>query len=282
MSEPVARLSRRRVMGMAATGAMAGGAALMLGTAGSAEAVALESHSEVWDQRTFYEGSGRPTSFRYNPGFYQQCETWLAFYYSHTPNNWLTPFDVWCDGVYVDKAGMHGQGRAFDLTRIYAIVSGTRVKTFDAHYDEWHKLSEGPTKALVRKRYWATVASLNYHFTYVIHYLWDSVHETHVHFDNQVSGSGLGVFSTSHRVQVLSTQAVLRYVFGYSTGIDGSFGPQTDSHSRDVLAKLGRSGGLTTSAANWRAFNEAGTLWGTGRRTGPITPIAINDVKGGK
>lgn len=279
MSEPVARWSRRRAMGLAATGAMAGGAALVLGPAGTASAVTLESHSELWDQRTYYESTGRAMSFPYDPQFYRQCETWLTFFYSHTPNAWLLPFEVWCDGVYVDKPGMHGQGRAFDLTRIYVNWSGDRLKSVDADFDTWKKWQEGPVKAQVRKHYWGTVASLNYHFTYVIHYFKDEVHETHVHFDNQVSGGGLGTFSTSHTTQVQSTQAILRYVFGYSTGIDGSFGPQTDSHSRDVLAKLGRSGGLTTSAANWRAFNEAGTLWGTGRRTGPITPLSINDLK---
>lgn len=278
MTEP---LSRRRAMRLAATGAVASGAALILGPATSAEAVTLESHSEVWDQRTYYEGTGRATSFQYNPQFYAQCETWLSFFYSHTPGAWWRPIELWCDGVYVNKDGMHGEGRAFDLTRIYVNWSGDRLQVCNARYDQWKEWSEGPLKAQTRKYYWGTVASLNYHFTYVIHYLKDEVHETHIHFDNQVSGSGLGTFSTSRTTQVLSTQAILRYVFGYSTGIDGSFGPQTDSHSRDVLTKLGRSGGLTTSAANWRAFNEAGTLWGTGRRTGPITPLSINDRKGG-
>jgi hypothetical protein len=121
----------------------------------------------------------------------------------------------------------------------------------------------------VRKRYWAAVASLSYHCSYVIHYLYNSVHWNHVHVDNQASVNTNSSFNTGASTQVYTVQACLIYIWGYPlsdlgpSGIDGDWGSYTDNLSRRALARMGLSGGLTTQS-NWLAFCKASLRFGVG------------------
>jgi len=261
-------LSRRKALGLAAMG-VAGtalgstGGALLGGGAASAHGTII-SRSEIWDQRTFYEGSGSASSFGYNPTFYDRLESWLSYWYANTPTSWLRPLQVWSLGAHTDHrvSEAHNAGRGFDLTRLYATVNGNRTFVVDARHNIWGGTSSA---AMWRRRYWATSASLNHHFKYVLHYAYNSAHDNHFHIDNLVSGSGNSNFSTGSESQVKHVQASCTHVWGYSTAIDGVWGSQTDTNSRRVLSRIGRSGGLTTSQANWLAFNTATLRKGTGR-----------------
>lgn len=230
----------------------------------------LVSHNEIWDQLTYYEPTGAASSFRYNPTFYSRCETWLYFWYVNTPLSWLTPLRIWTYGVYAYRndgcVSMHNYGRAFDLTRIYATVNGVNTKVFNGRYDQWRTWT-GSSLTTVRKRYWATAASLHYHFKYVLTYFYNSAHWNHIHFDNQVSGSGNSTFSTGSKSQVQHVQACCTYIWGYPTTIDGIWGPQTSGNSSKVLARIGRSGSLTSSQTNWLEFNKASLRFGSGRQS---------------
>ena len=64
-------------------------------------------------------------------------------------------------------------------------------------------------------------------------------------------------------------QAVCNYLFGLGTAIDGGLGPQTDSHSRNVLAQTGMGGGLLDSRAHWHKFCWAGMRQGHGLSVRP-------------
>ena len=226
-------------------------------------------HSEIWGAPTYYEPTGTAASFRYNATFYNRLETWLAFWYANTPVSWLTPLRVWSYGCYVNRndgcVSMHNYGRAFDISRIYATVNGSLSRVFYARYDLWRTLT-GSALTTTRKRYWATAASIHYHFKYVLTYAYNSAHWNHIHMDNQVSGGGNSTFSTGSRSQIVHVQAVCTYIWGYATTIDGIWGPQTDGNSRRVLSRIGRSGGLTTSQTNWLEFNRTSTRFGTGRQ----------------
>ncbi|HEY6738391.1 MAG TPA: hypothetical protein VI076_06030 [Actinopolymorphaceae bacterium] len=60
-------------------------------------------------------------------------------------------------------------------------------------------------------------------------------------------------------------QACCRYSWGKNTEIDGVWGPQTRTHSTQVLRRIGRgSGTIASSQANWLAFNRATTRKGYG------------------
>jgi len=278
-------LTRRQavsLLGMGAAGLVFGGAAPRAFAHGGTTV----SHNEIWGQPTYLPDTGAPWSTRWDEAFYLRYENWLGYHYANTPVNWLTPMRVWHGRVHDDGAGTssyHYYGRACDQFNLDMTVSGTLTKVFDTKYKSgssgWKYLT-GSALTTARNRYWGTVAGLNYHFAHVLHYWYTPVyfpngaidysHEYHVHVDNSQSGNGFSVFAPStsvRKVQVFTVQSCLNYIWGYPTSIDGYWGPQSTSHSNDVLAKLGRTGSLTSSQANWQAFLTAALRWGTGAQT---------------
>jgi hypothetical protein len=99
---------------------------------------------------------------------------------------------IWSDGVYVNKPGYHGSGRAVDLH--YFDTAGTS-RAFNADYGVWRNWT-GTALTDVRKRYWAIASSLHYDFTYVLTYLYNQEHWTHIHVDDGVSRSSGTRFDT--------------------------------------------------------------------------------------
>ncbi|QIX53910.1 extensin family protein [Rhodococcus sp. DMU1] len=226
----------------------------------------LDRHSEIGGAVTHSEREKAPRSWEYDPGFYSRLETWLEFWDANTPTSWSSPRQLWGYGAYVNKPGYHGSGRAVDISRIFVIKDGTLAERFNGRTDQWGGLTPGQRWEM-RRKYWATSASLHYHFSDVLTYHHDQAHENHIHVDNGRSGSGNSRFSTGRRNQVWHVQSCCRYVWGYDTGMDGIWGPETDTDSRAALERIGRSGALTTSQANWLAFNRATTRFGTRRQT---------------
>lgn len=223
-------------------------------------ALALVTQSEVNNEPTYYEVNGARTSFRYEPGFYSRMEAWHQRWRAWTPYHWTAPHRIYCYGVYVNKPGMHGEGRAFDLARLQITNrnTGGMFLGFNGRYDQWSGWG-GEALTTERIRYWGTLASLHYHFRHVISYLDDSVHHNHVHIDNAISGGGDSTFNTSSRTQTLFVQATCRYIWGYGTGIDGEFGPETRGHSSEVLRRLGSDGDIT-SQSRWLTFCRGSAL----------------------
>lgn len=236
----------------------------VLGSHGLAPAYA--SYSKVGEALLHDEESGRRQSFNIDTGFHSTCASWFEGWIANSPRSWVGPWELWTNGAFANRPGAHSEGRALDVGHIYAYVDGAKTAVFDARYDVWRWASDA-TRMAKRRRYWATVASLNYYFTHVMHYLTNVDHHRHVHVDNTISGDGWGVFSTGRRSQVLSAQAFLRYIWGYGTDIDGEWSPQTDDHSRDVLARANHGGTLTSSPSHWRIFNLLAARFGSGLQT---------------
>lgn len=260
-SQPGVNLSRRRMLGLTASGMAAGAAGLLLPASAAQAHGTLEQYSGIWGQRTVYEANGDLTSFWYRPSFHDRLNTWLEFWYLNTPSNYLKPMRVWSLGAHTDHrvTEAHNEGRGFDLTRIYATNSaGDLVRRFYGRYDVWKDWAAGDTKSLTRRHYWATSASLHRHFQHVLTYEYNSDHYNHIHIDNLVSGLGNSTFDTGSRAQVVHVQACCKWLWGKSTAIDGVWGDQTRTHSTEVLRRIGQaSGTIASSQANWLAFNRA-------------------------
>lgn len=264
------RFSRRSLLAAAGAGAF-GIAAGGFGLAAPANAATVKG-IEIGGYLTYYHNldtnarSTNPYTFQYDSVFYARLETWINFWYLNAPAHFWSPLELWLNGTYVDKPGMHGESRAMDISRIQYRHSTTNAMTtgFNGDYNRWRN---EPTAAMTktRKEYWGTIASLNYHFRHVLHY-YEADHQNHTHVDNQISGSANSNFATSSTTQCRYVQACLTYVWGIPTSIDGGWGPQTDGNSRTVLARIGRSGGLTTSQANWLEFNRTSTRFGLGKQ----------------
>jgi hypothetical protein len=276
--QPMSRrsmLRRSAIVVGGVTAAVGGGVAL----AGPASA-ALTSHNEMAGQKLHYDNgsvnnSRAATSFRFNEATYLHAEKALNYYDANSPSSWGKPMHLWLNGVYVDKPGMHGKGRAIDVAYIYMTKGGTLTQTFNADYLWWRNQSNMST---YRKRYWAYVASLNRYFNPVLHYWFtpdrfsgaaDRSHETHVHYDDGTSGVGkLATFkaSGSRNVQNYTVQSCLTYIWNIPVTIDGEFGPKSTAAARKALGRIGRSGSLTDSA-NYGAFLAESCKAGTGLYT---------------
>lgn len=281
------RLSRRQALALA--GAGAAGLVIGGGTQRAQAHGSLISRNEIWNQPTHYytgsiNNSRTPDYFQYASGFYNQLESWFQFYYSNTPGSWLNPSHLWLAGTHVDKSGScgglsgscHSYGRAIDFNYVYMTISGSLQQAANCDYLWWNAQSS-TTKTLHRKRYWAFVAGLNYHFNAVLHYWFtptyfssakDYSHQTHVHADNGVSGSGLSTFNgtTSRSVQTFTIQSCLTYIWALPVTIDGYYGNQTKTAAATALSRIGRSGYLT-DAGNWRAFLTESVRAGSGGYT---------------
>jgi hypothetical protein len=227
---------------------------------------ALVSRNNINGTALYYEVSRARTSFTFNDTFYSQLVTWRNNIHDEVPDSWGGfPSRVYSYGVYVNKPGMHGSGRAIDIASVYFTTSGgSLVKRFDCRYDQWRNSSN---VAAIRRRYWALSASLHHRFRHVLTYLYNSDHHNHIHVDNEVYGrKENALFNTGSTAQVQHVQACTRYVWGYSTAIDGIWGSQTRTHSTNVLRRYGVSSGtILSSNYNWRAFNHATLRKGSGR-----------------
>lgn len=208
----------------------------------------------------YYEPTSAAASFRFDSTMHSRLRVWQTFWDANTPYPVMTSLDSY--GAYVNRndgcVSMHNYGRAFDIASAW--TGSTRH--FTARYDIW-KAWTGTELTNVRVQYWAAAASLHMHFAHTLTYLYNTAHHNHFHVDNAVSGSGLSSLSKSG-TQTWSTQAMLNYVWGKGTGIDGVWGSQTTQHSDEVLARIGKGGSLTSSQSHWHAFLTATTRKGTG------------------
>lgn len=262
-------VSRRTVLGGMVAGAVLGSTGLGARAAlGHGEIV---SYPAIDGAPTFYEVNGAATSFGYRPAFHSRLESWLQFWDAHTPDSFGRQFEIWSYGAHTDHrpSEAHNNGRGFDLSRIYVRDSGGNlVEQFSARWDLWQG---SPDEAVLQRRYWATSASAHHHFRHVLTYPYDPAgHGNHIHMDNLLSGDGNSTFSTASQAQVFHVQGCTRDVWSLDTAVDGIYGPQTTDHSTRVLRAAGiATGDLTTSQANWLAFNLHTLRHGYGTQSYP-------------
>lgn len=229
--------------------------------------LATTRRSKIGETRLHYEPTGARTTFTFESTFYDQILAWRDNLSTHVPSSWNGPptrLDTY--GVYVDKPGMHGQGRAIDIARVTFTAADGTTRNMNCRYDQWRNWGNLDRW---RKRYWALSASLHLRFRHVLTYLYNAEHHNHIHVDNAVYGWKSGAqFNSGSSAQVQHVQACCRYLFGYSTTIDGIWGPQTLSHSTAVLRRYGVSSGtIQSSGARWRQFNFASMRQGSGRES---------------
>lgn len=262
MTDADSGVSRRRMLGLLATGVAVTSAGVLL-PAGAAQAVAVTQYPGVDGQATYYEPTGARAKFKYNPTFHSQLGTWLEFWYLNTPASYTKPFHVYSYGAYVDKGDdAHSLGRGFDLARIFVTDGGTLDRKFTGRYDIWSTWG-ATAKAEARRHYWATAASAHYYFRDVLTYLFNADHHNHIHIDNTVTGT-TSSYDTSSKAQTQHVQACLNYIWGKSTTINSSWNSQTQANSTAVLRRIGQSSGTLTTKANWLAFNKASLRKGYG------------------
>lgn len=121
-------------------------------------------------------------------------------------------------GAWVNKPGMHGKGRGFDVDGIFWADRTFVTKNYPED----------------RPFYLAVEAVLRKHFGTVLNYEYNVDHQDHLHIDD---GSETG-FVPGHRSRVLFLQMAISHVFERPIGIDGVTGPETNGAARKLLVDL--------------------------------------------
>ena len=258
-------LPRRALLGLAA----AGTGAVVVASAPAAEAHGrIVRRGEIAGRATYYEATGRRAGFGYQPDFYHELERWSQFWVDNVSRSWPAPRRIWTLGAHHDgrPSRAHNGGRGLDLTRIYAGTGSQTIRGFFGRYDLW-RYYEPVLRAAIRRRYWATSASLHYHFRHVLTYPYDVAHHSHIHVDDLVSRGSLPSFAPASTAQVQHLQASLTHVWGYPTAVDGQYGPWTEAASVRALRRIGHGGDLLSPALNWQRYNRATLRLGGLRQT---------------
>lgn len=128
-------------------------------------------------------------------------------------------------GIFVDKAGQHGHGRAFDLDAIF-----WKDKTLVTLNFVHQKLLYLGIESILRK-----------HFGIVLNHLYPN-HADHWHLDTSVAVD----YHEASQSETLYLQMVLKHIYGKSVIIDGISGPQTRGFTKEVFKRLNITEPITT------------------------------------
>jgi len=135
-------------------------------------------------------------------------------------------------GIFVDKPGHHGSGRAFDLDALF--WEDTVLVTMNFVHQ--------------KELYLGIESFLRKHFGIVLNYYYPN-HQDHWHVDTSVNVD----YNESSKSETLYLQMVLKYIYGKDVIVDGISGPQTRAFTREVFNRLNISTPITTKK-NYLAF----------------------------
>lgn len=146
-------------------------------------------------------------------------------------------------GAYVDKPGMHGEGRAFDLDAILWDYEKT-PKTSPIHQTGDFIVRDSP-------KYWNLMlgieACFRKKFGVVLTPFYNRAHADHFHIDDSAPVR----FLVDSRSNILFVQAVSRYIIGLDIAIDGVYGPETEKALRIMAKKYWSVDDIKVLHDNW-------------------------------
>jgi len=142
-------------------------------------------------------------------------------------------------GCYVEKAGMHGAGRAIDIDAIWWPQDSDEPPLITLYYPD-DKLRYLGTEAILRK-----------HLGLVLDFHYNRAHHDHFHCDDS---QPVGFFKTASRV--VFVQAACIYVFDKKIEHDSVWGPQTESAVRSITSQLDSPDDILT-LDGWLGFLDA-------------------------
>lgn len=183
----------------------------------------------------------RPQSFLVEPNFRDILVRTVQTVRARAPESFGGLVRITSAGAFVQKPGLHGQGRAFD----HDAWTFERVDIRPIGRDH-----AAPSRAR-RQRYWALVALMRSHSAFVLHGLYNKAHEDHAHQDN---GSSVP-FSAGSEATVKLAQAICNDIFGQTPrlAVDGVFGPRSRAAVRQAMIKVELAGDVF-DATQWRLF----------------------------
>ena len=128
-------------------------------------------------------------------------------------------------GIFVNKPGQHGHGKAFDLDAIF-----------------WDNESLVTLNFLHQKELYLGIESfLRKHFGIVLNYFYPN-HKDHWHVDTSVPID----YNETSKSETLYVQMVLKYIYGEEILVDGIWGRQTRGVVNEIFNKLQIETPITT------------------------------------
>ncbi|ELB2875803.1 MULTISPECIES: extensin family protein [Vibrio] len=188
-------------------------------------------HYDRYDEQSGfgYGSRGKPFKPRATPRMIRTLEDCFKEIFSLT-SSLGSPEIITSAGAWVNKPGYHGRGEAFDLDGIF----WSSAELIAIEY---------PIKPHL---YLALESKLRKYFGTVLSYSYDARHNDHFHMD---LGSNVR-FEKMSKSRVFYLQNTLFYIHGYQLGLDGVWGPETQSITNEVLSELGIHGGIFNKS-NW-------------------------------
>jgi len=200
-----------------------------------------------------YGTRGEQRNFLIDTKFLKTLEKAIEEAFLHCPLG--KPEVITTAGVFVDKPGQHGHGRAFDLDAIF-----------------WANHTLVTNKFIHQKELYLGIESfLRKHFGIVLNYYYRG-HEDHWHVDTSVTVD----YNEASKSETLYLQMVLKYIYGKPVIIDGLSGPQTRNYTKDIFKKLGIKTPITTKA-NYLKFLDITGKVAFKLSEEKITPLQLLD-----
>ncbi|TDQ22716.1 hypothetical protein [Tenacibaculum caenipelagi] len=172
-----------------------------------------------------YGTRGEQRNFLIEESFLGVLENALQEIFNNCPLG--IPEVITTAGIFVDKPGQHGHGKAFDIDAIF-----------------WNNETLVTANFVHQKELYLGIESfLRKYFGIVLNYYYPN-HKDHWHVDISVPVD----YNETSKSETLYLQLVLKYIYKEEVLVDGIWGRQTAGVVKEVFEKLGIDTPITTKA----------------------------------
>lgn len=172
-----------------------------------------------------YGTKGEQRNFSIDEGFLTTLKAAFKEIFDHCPFG--QPEVMTCAGIFVNKPGQHGHGKAFDLDAIF-----------------WQDETLVTQNFIHQKELYIAIESfLRKHFGIVLNYLYPN-HKDHWHIDTSVPVD----YNQSSKSETLYVQMALKYIYHEEILVDGLWGRQTSGAINEIFSRLQINTPITTKA----------------------------------
>ena len=184
-----------------------------------------------------YGTRGIQRDFNVEPGFLTRLKVAFAELFDQCPLG--VPDVITTAGIYVNKFGQHGKGKAFDLDAIF-----------------WQDESLVTLNFTHQKMLYLGIESfLRKHFGLVLNHFYPD-HKDHWHIDISVPVD----YNTDSQSETLYVQLVLKHIYDKEVLVDGLWGRQTRGFVNDVFERLGINTPITTKVNYLKFLDITGKI----------------------
>ncbi|WP_052172596.1 hypothetical protein [Psychroserpens jangbogonensis] len=184
-----------------------------------------------------YGTRGKQRNFSVDTNFLKVLKAAFDEVFMHCPLG--QPEVITTAGIFVDKAGQHGSGRAFDLDAMF-----------------WNDMSLVTLNFVHQKELYLGIESfLRKHFGIVLNHFYPN-HEDHWHIDTSVNVD----YNESSKSETLYVQMVLKYIYGKEIIVDGLWGGQTRGMVKAIFERLNIATPITTKVNYLKFLDVTGKI----------------------